>query len=160
MKRLHKRRLEEGADLLELSQSTQQLGDHGMNGSLHGSLVPFAASMEQLAGVTKRQAEEDKLCSLLTALKLYKQLCVALLEQFKRRTDLCAWPVVAAARRVGSATSIARCEQGESSRFRRVWWDAHFGCMHLRTHFVCVLPVEERVPLPTSLWIPLPFGCS
>ena len=34
--------------------------------------------MEQLANITKRQAEDDKISKLLDSLKLYKQLSVAL----------------------------------------------------------------------------------
>ncbi|KAL3917471.1 MAG: hypothetical protein SGPRY_006392 [Prymnesium sp.] len=132
-KRLTSRREDEGMDLIELSQSVQQLGEHGMNGALHGPMAAFAQvssvshrlsigptpaelcliigitttsspyyrmiaavpwfyhrriGLEQLASVTRRQAEEDKISRLLEALKLYKQLAIALQEQFTRRSAL------------------------------------------------------------------------
>eukprot|EP00966_Prymnesium_polylepis_P125849 2910062-Prymnesium_polylepis.1 len=41
--------------------------------------------MEQLANITKRQAEDDKISKLLDSLKLYKQLSVALCAAPRRR---------------------------------------------------------------------------
>ena len=88
VKRLTARRKDEGMDLIELSQHAQMLGEHGMNGALHQPMATFAQGMEQLSGITKRQSEEDKLSKLLEGLKLYKQLSVALQEQFARRAAL------------------------------------------------------------------------
>jgi len=88
LKRLTQRRNDEGMDLLEFSQGVQMLGEHGMNGPLQASMGTFAQGMEQLAGLTKRQAEDDKVSKLLETLKLFKQLSIALQEQFARRSAL------------------------------------------------------------------------
>lgn len=49
-KRLNSRREDEGMDLIELSQSVQQLGEHGMNGALHAPMAAFA----QVSSVSHR----------------------------------------------------------------------------------------------------------
>ena len=63
------------------------MGENPMNMMLNCHLGPYVEGLQQLATHTKRHAVATK-TGLLPKLKLYKQMAVAMQEQFKRRTAI------------------------------------------------------------------------